>query len=265
MQAARGIIVPNLQPASNHAFLQCAPPGAVRGARVEGRALAMQASTRRLLAGMGLADRDADATVQPRPRLVACEECDALYQRRRLAPGDVARCPRCGATLGRGHWLDVNGQLALASGALVFFVLGNVRDIVTLDLRGAETPVTLYESIIATWGAGEEVVALLAGATAFLFPLAVILLRLYVLWPLTMGRVARGFVPAMRALRWVTRWSMVEVFMVGTLVAIVKLAGLASVIPGVGIVSYAILTLLLAANQAAGLHGLWRHAEEPTP
>ncbi len=222
----------------------------------------LSTATRRLLVGLGLADRGADATVSARPALLACEECDALYQRRRLAPGDVARCTRCGATLGRGHWLAVNGQLALASGALLVFVLGNVRDIVTLDLRGAETPVTLYESIIATWVAGEHVVALLAFATAFAFPLAVILLRLYVLWPLTMGRVARGFVPAMRALRWVSRWSMVEVFMVGTLVAIVKLAGLASVIPGVGIVSYAVLTLLLAANHAAGLHGLWWHAED---
>jgi len=218
-----------------------------------------------MLAGMGLVDRGSVTSVQAQPLLVACEECDALYQRRRLSPGDVARCPRCGATLGRGHWLALNGQLALASGALVFFVLGNVRDIVTLDLRGAETPVTLYESIVATWAGGEEVVALLAGATALAFPLAVIMLRLYVLWPLAMGRVARGFVPAMRALRWVTRWSMVEVFMVGTLVAIVKLAGLASVIPGVGIVSYAVLTLLLAALQASGMHGLWRHAEELGP
>ena len=222
----------------------------------------MHAATRRLLAGLGLADLGSDAKVAARPDLVACEECDALFARRRLAPGDVARCTRCGSTLGRGHWLEVNGQLALASGALLVFVLGNVNDIITLDLRGVDTPVTLYESIIATWTTGEELVAVLAGATAFLFPLAVILLRLFVLWPLTMGRVGRGFVPAMRALRWVTRWSMVEVFMVGTLVAIVKLAGLASVIPGVGIFSYGVLTLLLAATQAAGLHGLWRHAEE---
>jgi paraquat-inducible protein A len=215
-----------------------------------------------LLTRLGLADRGTDAGVVARPALLACEECDALYQRRRLGPGDVARCTRCGATLGRGHWLDANGQLALASGALLVFILGNVRDIVTLDLRGAETPVTLFESIVATWTAGEHVVALLAFATAFAFPLAVILLRLYVLWPLAMGRVARGFVPAMRALRWVTRWSMVEVFMVGTLIAIVKLAGLASVIPGVGIVSYGVLTLLLAALQSSGLHGLWWHAED---
>ncbi len=221
----------------------------------------MNSATRRLLAVIGLADRR-DEVQAARPDLVACEECDAVYARHALAAGEVARCPRCGSTLGRGHWLKVDGQCALASGALLVFILGNVSDIVTLDLRGVHTPVTLYESIWATWLAGEEVVALLAGSTAFAFPLAVILLRLYVLAPLAAGRVPGGFVPAMRALRWVTRWSMVEVFMVGTLVAVVKLAGLASVIPGVGIFSYGVLTLLLAASQAAGLHGLWQQAAE---
>jgi paraquat-inducible protein A len=225
----------------------------------------VHASTRRLLAGFGLIDRRSLAGARAHPELVACEECDAVYMRRKLASGDVARCPRCGATLGRGHLLAVDGQLALSAGALLVFMLGNVSDIVTLDLNGVRSPVTLYESIWATWLTGQRIVAALAGATTFAFPLAVILLRLYVLTPLAAGKRARGFVPAMRALRWVTRWSMVEVFMVGTLVAIVKLAGLASVIPGVGIFSYAMLTVLLAANQVAGLHGLWQRASELPP
>ncbi len=222
----------------------------------------MQAAARRALARVGLTGRRSAAAAQARPELMACEECDAVYTRRPLAAGEVARCSRCAAVLGRGHFLAVDGQLALASGALVVFALGNVTDIVTLDLGGVRSPVTLYEAVWATWVTGERIVALLAGATAIAFPLAVILLRMYVLTPLAMGRRARGFVPAMRALRWVGRWSMVEVFMVGTLVAVVKLAGLASVVPGVGIFSYAVLTVLLAATHSAGLHGLWQRAGE---
>ena len=218
----------------------------------------MPAATRRLLASLGLVDRQSE--VRAHPELVTCEECDAVYRRRSLLAGDIARCARCGSTLGRGHLLAIDGQLALSSGALVVFVLANVSDIVALNLRGVHSEVTLWESIWSTWLSGQEVVALLAGATAFAFPLAVILLRLYVLTPLAAGRRARGFVPAMRALRWVTRWSMVEVFLFGTLVAIVKIAGLASVVPGVGIFSFGVLTLLLAANQAAGLHGIWQRA-----
>ena len=220
----------------------------------------MGAATRRVLTRLGLVDRP--SAVRAHPELVACEDCDAVYRRRSLSPGAVARCPRCGSTLGRGHLLAVDGQLALSSGALVVFVLANVSDIVELNLRGVHSEVTLWESVWFTWLSGQEVVALLAGATAFAFPLAVILLRLYVLTPLAAGRRVRGFVPAMRALRWVARWSMVEVFLFGALVAIVKIGGLASVIPGVGIFSFGVLTLLLAANQAAGLHGLWQHASK---
>ncbi len=236
-------------------------PEALAAARCGGL-LVVQAAARRVLAGFGLVDRRDLVAAHAHPELVACEECDIVYQRRPLSAGEVARCPRCGAMLGRGHLLAVDGQLALSAAAFIVFVLGNVSDIVTLDLRGVRAPVTLWESIWSTWDAGEHVVALLAGATTFAFPLAVILLRLYVLTPLVAGVLVSGFVPAMRALRWVTRWSMVEVFMFGTLVAIVKIAGMASVIPGVGIYSYAVLTALLAANQTAGLHGLWHRAAE---
>ncbi|MBE2242731.1 MAG: paraquat-inducible protein A [Burkholderiaceae bacterium] len=224
----------------------------------------MDATTRRLLTGYGLFDQrdDLAAHAHVRPDLVVCDECDAVYKRRALAHNETARCLRCGSMIGRGHALTVDGQLALAIAALLVFIIGNVSDIVTLNVAGVQSPVTLYESIRSTWVTGQHLVALLAAATAFAFPLAVILLRLYVLLPLVAGVRVNGFVPAMRALRWVTHWSMVEVFLFGALVAIVKSAGLASVILGAGIFSYAVLTFLLAANQAVGLHGLWRRASE---
>ena len=196
------------------------------------------------------------------PGLVICEDCDLVHVRQALALGDVARCTRCGAVLGRGQRLGPHSQLALSLTALMVFLMGNLSNIVTLDLGGMHVESTLPEAIAQTWATGQQAVAVLAGATAVAFPLAVILLRLWVLVPLTLGRRSAAFLPAMRALHWVTRWSMVEVFLLGTLVAIVRSAGLASVVPGVGIFSVAILTLLLTALHAAGLHGLWQHADE---
>ena len=190
--------------------------------------------------------------------LVVCDECDVVYARESLAPGTVARCARCGALLGRGHRLTVENQLALALAALIVFVIGNASDIVTLDLRGVHVEVPLYEAILHTWRTEQRVVAVLAGATTLAFPLAVIVLRLWLLAPIAAGRRPAAFVPAMRALRWVTRWSLVEVFMLGTLVAVVRSAGLASVVPGPGIFAYAALTVLVTASQSLGLHRLWR-------
>lgn len=195
------------------------------------------------------------------PGLVVCEECDALHARRALAPGEVARCIRCGAVLGRGHRLRLDGQVALALAALLVFVIGNLTPIVTLDLRGIASVVTLHEAVLDTWRTGQHAVALIAAATVFAFPLAVILLRLWVLLPLALRLRPRGYVPALRALHFATRWSMVEVFMLGVLIAIVRSAGLADVLVGPGIWSYAALTVLLIANQLAGQHSLWRRAE----
>ena len=218
----------------------------------------------RLFCRLGWADApDArGAAVAIYPALVVCEECDAVHSRAALVESDVARCTRCGALLGRGHKLGPQGLLALSLAALIVFIMGNLADIVTLDLGGLHVEATLPEAIAQTWRTGQQAVAVLAWATAFGFPLAVILLRLWVLVPLALGRRSAAFLPAMRALHWVTRWSMVEVFLLGTLVAIVRSAGMATVVPGVGIFSYAALTVLLTANQVAGLHGLWHHAEE---
>jgi paraquat-inducible protein A len=218
----------------------------------------------RLLWRLGWADNPArrGEKVAIYPALVICEECDLVHERQALQIGDVARCARCGAVLGRGQRIGPQSQLALSLTALIVFVMGNLCNIVTLDLGGMHVESTLPEAIAQTWATGQQAVAVLAGATAFAFPLAVILLRLWVLVPLALGRRSAAFLPAMRALHAVTRWSMVEVFLLGTLVAIVRSAGLASLVPGVGIFSYAVLTVLLTAIHAAGLHGLWQHADE---
>lgn len=202
------------------------------------------------------------AAMRPRPDLLVCEGCDAVYRRAELRAGDEARCVRCHQLLGRGHRLTAEGHLALAVASLICFVMGNLAPIVTLDLRGLRSAATLLGSIRLTWAEGEQLVAVLAAATAFGFPLFVILLRLYVLTPLAFGRRPADFTQAMRLLGFVQRWSMVEVFMLGILIAVVRSAGLASAEPGVGLFSFAALTVLLAANQAAGIHGIWSRASE---
>ena len=205
------------------------------------------------------------AALIARPDLVVCNECDAVHQRIELKRGNVARCRRCNALLGRGHVMQVQGLLAFALAALLLIVIGNTAPIVTLDMRGVLNRATLPQAIEHTWQAGQPLVALLTAATALVFPLCFTLLRLYVLVPLVRGRLPPGFVPAMHALNFVTRWSMVEVFMMGTLVAVVRCASLTSATPGIGLFAYAALTLLLTSITAAGTHSLWKMSSDLGP
>ena len=201
-------------------------------------------------------------TVATYPELVVCAQCDAIHRRARPQQGLVARCGRCDAPLDRGHRIGLQGQLALSVAALVVFVLANAFPIVTLDLRGMRSTVTVLEAVAVAWQAGEQAIALLAAATAFIFPLAVILLRLAVLVPLIARRRPAYFEEAMRALLWTTHWEMAEVFLLGALIAIVRSAGVASITLGIGLVAYVVLTLLLTSIHAAGIRRLWQRAAE---
>jgi paraquat-inducible protein A len=205
---------------------------------------------------------DEAAALQPRPDLVICEECDAVHQRVALEPGQTAHCQRCEALLGRGHRVSLNGLLAFAVASLLFFLIGNATPLVSISVRGVANAISLPEALWHTWQAGQPLSAMLAAATALVFPLMVIVLRLYLLVPMSRGQLPPRFMQAMRLVRFATRWNMVEVFMLGALIAVVRSAGLASVVPGPALFAYGALTLLLTSSSAAGLHRLWQLGDE---
>jgi paraquat-inducible protein A len=83
------------------------------------------------------------------------------------------------------------------------------------------------------------------------------------LLPLKLGRVPHGLPAVFRVMHAVRPWGMVEVFMLGTLVALTKLAALASVVPGIALWSFGVLMLLIAAAAASfDSHELWTRVEE---
>ena len=90
--------------------------------------------------------------------------------------------------------------------------------------------------------------------TTLLNPLVEMGAVVYVLLPLRTGQHAPGFDIVLRAMQAVQPWVMVEVFMLGVLVAFVKLNGLASVIPGPGLWAFGAVMILAAAMASAFDH-----------
>ncbi|WP_426285349.1 paraquat-inducible protein A [Luteibacter sp. E-22] len=189
--------------------------------------------------------------------LIVCEHCDSVYRRRTLARGEVADCVVCGAVLERHQWLGVEAQFALIVAALIVFVIANVSPIVTLGLSGMTAATTLWGAVIAMWNDGAQVVAFLSAMTLFFFPLSQILIFGWVLWFARARRRAPGFAQAMSALVRVKPWSMIEVFMLGTLVAVVKAHTYFDVVPGPGIWAFGFLTLLVTLFSSHDPRQLW--------
>jgi paraquat-inducible protein A len=85
---------------------------------------------------------------------------------------------------------------------------------------------------------------------------------LYMLLPLKLGRVPKELPAMFRLVQTVKPWGMVEVFMLGTLIALTKLAALASVVPGIALWSFGALMFLVAAAAASfDSHALWARVE----
>jgi len=195
------------------------------------------------------------------PNLIACEHCDAIYQRPVLAIGETVRCETCAAPLHRHARLDVDRWLALTVTALVVYVLANACPLIQISFRGLHNEATLWRSALALASGPITLIAVPAALTVIAVPLLQMLLLAWVLLHARQGRRAPGFAMAMKALVRLRPWSMLEVALIGILVSVIKLAGFLHVIPGVGLWSIGVLTVLLALIAGPDTRLLWELTE----
>jgi paraquat-inducible protein A len=191
--------------------------------------------------------------------LIACHECDLLQREVLLPAGGVAHCPRCGAELYRSHPDSFELSLALITGAILLFIIANLFPIVGIKLQGQFVQTTLFNAVQTLYNDDMQSLAVLVMLTTIIMPALQLLAMIYLLLPLKMGRVPPYFALVFRTLHAVQPWAMVEVLMLGVLVSLVKLAGLASVVPGIALWSFGALMMIMAAIAATfDPHGLWK-------
>lgn len=192
--------------------------------------------------------------------LVVCDRCNEVHRWTLLAPGQVARCTRCQAVLGRGHRLQSNNLLALTVTAAIAYAVAMTADVISIHLGGATVSTTVPGTVAAAWGDGNRLVALLTALTAIAAPGVFLALRLYLLVPLSTGRVPAGFSVCLRMLHQASQWNMVQVLTIGALLSLVRLAAMAEAQAGPALFALGALTMLVAAIESAGLRHLWWHA-----
>jgi paraquat-inducible protein A len=195
-----------------------------------------------------------------RQGLVVCDHCDTVYRWRPLSSAEVARCSRCAMVLGRGHHLSAQALLALTLTALVVLLIANLTPLALIRVGGALTDTTLPQAIAATWALGEWLVAIATALTAIVGPSLLIVLRLALLVPMVRGREPHGLGWTMRVLHEAGQWSMVEVMMVAAAVCIVRITTMANAVPGVGMLAFGLLALLMAGIESGGVKHLWAKA-----
>jgi paraquat-inducible protein A len=173
-----------------------------------------------------------------------CHECDALQQVSEINPGNTVNCICCGSKLFRNPVNGIEKPLALIIAAALLFIVANVYPVMTINIAGIERATTLTGSAMIFIELGSPELA----ATVLLYVLLSI-------------RFDLGLPYTRPLLVWASRllpWAMMDVFLLGVLVALVKLVALASVLLGPGFYAFiALIFAYAAATASLEPHTLW--------
>jgi paraquat-inducible protein A len=183
--------------------------------------------------------------------LIACLHCDLLQRLPELEAGASARCPRCDKELWRRREDSLNRTLALTLGAAVLYVIANSVPMLGLTIVGREASTTVLGGVEHLWADGQQIVAALVLFTAIIAPALQIGLMLAIVLGARRETVPRWVGMLLRHHPTTRIWSMIEVMMVGVLVALVKIADYATVIPGMALFVLWVLVFVLAGMQAS--------------
>lgn len=202
--------------------------------------------------------------------LIACHHCDLLQKLPPLAMGVVAECPRCGAILRRTQFNSLNRTIGWLTAGLILYLVAVSQPFLAMQAKGLSNHTALTSGIIVLYRQGMAGMGLVVVLTCLVVPLFTMLSLLYILVPIRMGCHLPG---AARLFAWhqhLRPWGMMEVYMLGILISMVKLTKMARIIPGPALYSLIALIFVLAASSVSlDSHLVWAKLDRqpctPTP
>jgi paraquat-inducible protein A len=183
--------------------------------------------------------------------LMACPHCDLVQRLSSLGSAASARCPRCNHEVWRQREDSLNRTTALATAAAILYVIANTVPMLGLTVVGRQASTTVIGGAQHLWQDGQTTVAILVLLTAVIAPALQITLMLAIVLGARCRPAPRWVGTLLRHHGTTQTWSMVEVMLLGVLVALVKIADYATVIPGTALFSLGALIVVLAAMQAS--------------
>ncbi|HZM00568.1 MAG TPA: paraquat-inducible protein A [Planctomycetota bacterium] len=196
--------------------------------------------------------------------LIACHDCDLLHRRVPLPERGRASCMRCGATLYRSAKGGFDRPLAFALASLVLLVLANAFPFMTFEMSGLLEINHLASGVVELWDQGYWELAGLVLLATVLAPAIRLATLVYVCGSLQLGLRPPGLKQALKLADRLHEWAMLDVFLLGAIVAVIKLSDLADVHLDEGLWAFAGLIITLSmANAAFDPHHAWDTLEPP--
>jgi len=177
-------------------------------------------------------------------QLIACHECDLLLRKPSASTGQRVECPRCGYELYTHRSQVIRRSMALVIAALLLYIPANFLPIMHLNLLGQQTKDTVWSGVIGLYNSGMQSVAVVVFLCSMAVPLLKLLIQLVVLLSISLDTGRSYGLLLYRMYHHMREWGMLEVYLMGILVAIVKLIDLAELSIGLGLLCFIGLLLI---------------------
>jgi len=195
----------------------------------------------------------ADVTAADR-ELASCHVCC------KLAPATQHFCPRCGAALHLRATNSLQRTLALLITASVLYIPANLYPIMLTEHTGETTVSTIMGGVIVLVQIGSIPVAAVIFIASVVVPMAKIVAMFYLVWSVE-RHIREGHRQRTKLYliaEFIGKWSMIDVFVVAILVALVQLKGLLAFYPGIAAYSFAgVVMVTMVAAESFDTRLMW--------
>ena len=197
--------------------------------------------------------------------LVGCHECRLLSRQRRPESGQEAYCPRCGATLHLRKPNSIKRTWALLIAAFIFYIPANVLPITITTSLGSTQSDTIMSGVIYFLLHGSPEIALVIFTASIFIPICKLVVMAYLLVSVQLKSSWRPHdrTQLYRIVEGIGRWSMVDIYVVTILVALVKLGVFADIEAGPAALYFAsVVVISMFAAQSFDPRLIWDAMEE---
>lgn len=175
---------------------------------------------------------------------LACPECDLLLRQVIFQKGETAHCPRCQYLLRRPKSQSIFHTFVLSLTGLFLLVPANILPIMSIKVLGNTQAGTLWGGVVTLFHEGMWGVAILVCLASMLFPILSILLSFVISAHLYFNHYNPLLSLSLRVLHHIEEWAMLEVYLIGIIVASVKLSSMSELKFGLGLNAFVLLLIV---------------------
>ena len=186
-----------------------------------------------------------EVTTKSKQELSICPDCDVIVLLPDLQPAERASCPRCAAVLDVGGCRNIDQLLPLTITGFVLIILANAFPLLTMNANGQLVESSLFSASISLWIGDQRFLGMLVFFTTILIPLVQLLAYAWLLIPMSIGQIWPLSDSVLRFSHHSVPWNMMEIFLLGFIVAIVKLGEDALIILGPSLYAFVGLIVVM--------------------